>query len=267
MRYLLLLSLLPLLLLPVFAQLEQPTDKGTLIVRMSMEPPKPVIGDLTKLHIDFVNPATSGIQEHIDYKILVTKDGNTIFGPIPLTHTSVGSVTIPVEFKEAGEHKIIVDVEGILFQPIPPESVTFSTLIGSTGQTGNANGGCLIATAAYGTELAPQVQILREMRNKVVMNTGSGSAFMGTFNSIYYLFSPTVADWERQSPVFKELVRVGITPMLSSLAVLNFAQIDSEGEMLVYGIGIILLNAGIYFVVPALVIIKLRNRVNRWKTE
>ncbi|MEM3107928.1 MAG: hypothetical protein QXS64_07915, partial [Candidatus Nitrosotenuis sp.] len=102
---------------------------------------------------------------------------------------------------------------------------------------------------------------------KVVMNTGSGSAFMGTFNSIYYLFSPTVADWERQSPVFKELVRVGITPMLSSLAVLNFAQIDSEGEMLAYGIGIILLNAGIYFVVPALVIIKLRNRANRWKTE
>ncbi|HXG13644.1 MAG TPA: CFI-box-CTERM domain-containing protein [Candidatus Nitrosotenuis sp.] len=266
MRYLL-LFLLPLLLLPVFAQMEQPTDKGTLIVRISTEPPKPVIGDLTKLHIDFVNPTTSGIQEHIDYKVLVTKDGNTIFGPIPLTHTSVGSVTIPIEFKEAGEHQITVDVEGILFQPIPPESVTFSTLIEATGQAGNTNGGCLVATATYGTELAPQVQLLREMRDRVVMNTGSGSAFMGAFNNIYYLFSPTVADWERQSPAFKELVRIGITPMLSSLSILNYVEIDSEAEMLAYGIGIIMLNAGMYFVVPALVIIKLRNRVNKWKAE
>lgn len=266
MRYLL-LFLLPLLLLPAFAQMEQPTDKGTLIVRISTEPPKPVIGDLTKLHIDFVNPTTSGIQEHIDYKVVVTKDGNTIFGPIPLTHTSVGSVTIPVEFKEAGEHQIKVDVEGILFQPIPPESVTFSTLIESAGQAGNTNGGCLVATAAYGTELAPQVQLLREIRDRVVMNTDSGLAFMDAFNSIYYLFSPTVADLERQSPAFKELVRIGITPMLSSLSILNYVEIDSEGEMLAYGIVIILLNAGVYFVAPALVIIKLRNRANRWKAE
>jgi hypothetical protein len=262
MRYLVLLFLLPLLS-PAFAQLEQPTDKGTLIVRITMDPPKPVIGGLTKLHVDFVNPTTSAIQEHIDYKVLVTKDGNTVFGPIPLTHTSTGSVTIPVEFKEDGEHKITVDVEGILFQPIPPESVTFSTLIESAGQTGTTNGGCLVATAAYGTELAPQVQILREMRDRVIMNTDSGAAFMGTFNSIYYLFSPTVADWERQSPAFKELVRISITPLLSSLSLLNFVEINSEGEMLAYGIGIILLNAGMYFVVPALVITKLRNIVKR----
>ncbi|HXG73386.1 MAG TPA: CFI-box-CTERM domain-containing protein [Candidatus Nitrosotenuis sp.] len=261
MRCLLLLFLLPLLLLPAFAQLEQPTDKGTLIVRISTEPSKPVIGELTKLHIDFVNPTTSGIQEHIDYKVLVTKDGNAIFGPIPLTHTSTGTVTIPVEFKEAGEHQITVDVEGILFQPIPPESVTFSTLIQSAGQSGNAGGGCLVATAAYGTELAPQIQLLREMRDRVVMSTGSGAAFMSTFNSIYYLFSPTIADWERQSPAFKEIVRIGITPMLSSLSILSSAEIDSEGEMLAYGTGIILLNAAMYFVVPALVIIKLRNRI------
>lgn len=269
MRYLLLLSLLPLLLLPAFAvEFEQPTDKGTLVVRIVTDPPKPVIGELTKLNIEFVNPQTAGIQEHIDYKVLVTKDGNTVFGPIPLTHTSLGTVTIPVEFKEAGEHQITVDVEGILFQPIPPETVTFNTLIEAASQPGNAqNGGCLVATAAYGTELASQVQLLREVRDRVVMSTDSGSAFMGTFNSIYYLFSPTVADLERQNPAFKEMVRIGITPMLSSLSVLNYVQIDSEEEMLVYGIGIILLNAGMYFVVPALIIIKLRNHANKWKAE
>ncbi|HWP78251.1 MAG TPA: CFI-box-CTERM domain-containing protein [Candidatus Nitrosotenuis sp.] len=270
MRYLLLLFLLPLVLYPAFAQeLEQPTDKGTLLVKISTDPAKPSIGDLTKLKIDFVNPKTNGIQEHIDYKVLVTKDGNAVFGPIPLTHTSVGSVTIPVEFREAGEHKITVDVEGILFQPIPAETVTFTTLIEAAAQNGEQNGtpgqngGCLIATAAYGSELAPQVQMLREIRDKMVLGTKSGTAFMSTFNNIYYSFSPTVADLERQNPVFKEIIRVAITPMLSSLSILNYVDIDSEKEMLGYGIGVILLNVGMYFVAPAVIIIKLRSRLVR----
>jgi hypothetical protein len=259
--------LVPFLFFNVFAE-RLPTDKGTLLVDISTEPATPKLNELTKLKINFINPNTGMVQEHIDYKVMVTKDGSAVFGPIPLTHTTLGSVTIPVEFKEAGEHKITVDVEGILFQPIPPESVTFTTLIEAVAQTDNTqNGGCLVATAAYGTELAPQVQILRELRDGVVMSTGSGAAFMGTFNSVYYLVSPTVADWERQNPAFKEMVKIGITPMLSSLSILNYVEIDSEEDMLVYGISIILLNAGMYFVVPALVIIKLRNRANKWKAE
>ena len=48
-------------------------------------------------------------------------------------------------------------------------------------------GGCLIATAAYGSEMSPQVQLLREIRDNQLMNTESGSAFMSTFNNVYYL--------------------------------------------------------------------------------
>ena len=68
-------------------------------------------------------------------------------------------------------------------------------------------GGCLIATATYGSELAPQVQMLREIRDNQLMNTESGSAFMTTFNEAYYSFSPYIADLERESPVFKEIVK------------------------------------------------------------
>ncbi|MCE2614675.1 MAG: hypothetical protein LVO36_02090, partial [Nitrosopumilus sp. (ex Thoosa mismalolli)] len=53
-------------------------------------------------------------------------------------------------------------------------------------QTEAEGGGCLIATAAYGTELAPQVQFLREIRDNTVMSTSSGMAFMTGFNPIYY---------------------------------------------------------------------------------
>ena len=119
--------------------------------------------------------------------------------------------------------------------------------------------GCLIATAAFGSEMAPQVQLLRELRDNTLLKTTSGSTFMTAFNSVYYSFSPTVADWERQNPVFKEVVKATITPLISTLSILNYLDIDSEAEMITYGIGIILLNAGMYFVAPAVIISKLNS--------
>jgi len=121
-------------------------------------------------------------------------------------------------------------------------------------------GGCLIATAAFGSEMAPQVQFLREVRDGTVLQTQSGSTFMTGFNQFYYSFSPAVADYERENPAFKETVKIAITPMLTSLAILNYVDIDSEEEMLGYGIGIILLNIGMYFIAPAAIIFKIRNR-------
>jgi len=121
-------------------------------------------------------------------------------------------------------------------------------------------GGCLIATAAFGSEMAPQIQFLREIRDNTVLQTESGTSFMTGFNQFYYSFSPVVADYERENPVFKEAVKIAVTPMLTSLAILNYVDIDSEEEMLGYGIGIILLNVGMYFIAPAVVIFKIRKR-------
>ncbi|HSD04746.1 MAG TPA: CFI-box-CTERM domain-containing protein [Nitrosopumilaceae archaeon] len=121
--------------------------------------------------------------------------------------------------------------------------------------------GCLIATAAFGSELAPQVQILRELRDNTLLKTSSGSSFMTAFNSFYYSFSPTVADWERQNPFFKEAVKLTITPLISTLSILNHVNIDSEAEMIGYGIGIILLNIGMYFVAPAIVVSQLNSKL------
>jgi len=121
-------------------------------------------------------------------------------------------------------------------------------------------GGCLIATAAFGSEMAPQVQFLREIRDNTVLQTQSGSTFMTGFNQLYYSFSPAIADYERENSAFKETVKIAITPMLTSLAILNYVDIDSEEEMLGYGIGIILLNIGMYFIAPAVIIFKIRNR-------
>jgi len=119
-------------------------------------------------------------------------------------------------------------------------------------------GGCLIATATFGSELAPQVQMLREIRDNSLLQTQSGQSFMESFNSFYYTFSPTIADYERQNPVFNEAVKLTITPLLASLSLLNYVDLDSEESVLGYGIGIILMNVGMYFVAPAIIISQIR---------
>ena len=124
-----------------------------------------------------------------------------------------------------------------------------------------SGGGCLIATATFGSEMAPQVQFLREIRDNTVLQTESGTSFMAGFNQFYYLFSPTIADYERENPAFKEAVKLTLTPLLTSLTLLQYADIDSESEMLGYGISIILLNIGMYFVAPAILIMKVKKRI------
>ncbi|MFY9301329.1 MAG: CFI-box-CTERM domain-containing protein [Candidatus Nitrosotenuis sp.] len=153
--------------------------------------------------------------------------------------------------------------DGMVFSVDLPERVKYQEVVTKAEEkpTEEKKSGCLIATAAYGSELAPQVQLLREVRDNVLFSTTSGTSFMTAFNSVYYAFSPTVADWERNNTVFKELVKTTITPMLSTLSILNYVDVDSEQEVLGYGIGIIMLNIGMYFVAPALVIIKLKQRL------
>ena len=149
------------------------------------------------------------------------------------------------------------ETEPSMTQPICGPGTVLKNNVCVAGEQG---GGCLIATAAFGSEMAPQVQFLREIRDGTVLQTQSGSAFMTGFNQFYYSFSPVIADYERENIAFKEAVKITITPMLTSLAILNYVDIDSEEEMLGYGIGIILLNIGMYFVAPAVVIFKIRNR-------
>ena len=125
--------------------------------------------------------------------------------------------------------------------------------------TESEGGGCLIATAAFGSEMAPQVQLLREIRDNTILQTESGTNFISTFNQFYYSFSPIIADYERENPYFKEAVKLTLTPLLTSLTLLQHIDIDSESEMLGYGIAVILLNIGIYFVAPAVLIMKVRS--------
>jgi len=171
--------------------------------------------------------------------------------------------TFDLKFKlptsgQTGSYDIVANAQ-VAGQTVTETKTITKSSQPSVSTTGPNGGGCLIATATFGSELAPQVQQLREIRDNSLLQTESGSAFMESFNQFYYSFSPGIADLERENPVFREMVKIAITPMISSLSLLNYVDIDSEAEVLGYGISLILLNVGMYFVLPAVIIHRIKN--------
>jgi YVTN family beta-propeller protein len=225
-------------------QLQAPThalvlDKESGLLHITYLPTSGVTGQAFLNRVEFIDTKTSTLVGGFDIPanpfVMKIDDNQQLYASV-INDGIVFVVDLP---EHAAYQEVVTKGEEIKSQPVD-------------------EGGCLIATAAFGSELAPQVQLLREVRDNVLFSTSSGTRFMAGFNSIYYSFSPTVADWERNNPVFKELVKTTITPMLSTLSILNYVDIDSEQEMLGYGIGVILLNLGMYFVVPAIIILKIR---------
>jgi hypothetical protein len=98
------------------------------------------------------------------------------------------------------------------------------------GQQGQHKSGCLIATAAFGSEIAPQVQFLRNFRQNYILSTNAGSSFMNVFNTWYYSFSPYVADYERHQPWLQQVVRTSIYPLIGILLTSEKAYSSFPGE-------------------------------------
>ena len=187
-----------------------------------------------------------------DFEKFTFSEGQT--GPTIVKFENIRNTGQETEFafvvvdKITGEKK----VEQVVDEPIAVSEVA------APQESSEEGGGCLIATATYGSELAPQVQMLREIRDNQLMNTESGSAFMTTFNEAYYSFSPIIADMERESPIFKEIVKAGLTPMISTLSIMESA--ETESEVLGLGLSVIALNLGMYIGLPAFGIIAIRKR-------
>lgn len=132
--------------------------------------------------------------------------------------------------------------------------------------TGN-NSGCLIATAAFGSELAPQVQALRNFRDGVALNTLAGSSFMAVFNGWYYSFSPQVADFERDQPWLKEAVRVSVYPLLGILDLSTRVHdaLAFNGEAAIVGAGLTASTLiGLLYFAPLSTALALRGRRRQW---
>ena len=146
---------------------------------------------------------------------------------------------------------------------VTPDDTTPDDTTPDDTVTPDDGGGCLIATAAYGSELAPQVQFLREIRDNSLLSTASGTSFMTGFNQFYYSFSPVVADIERENAVFRDVVRTAITPGVYALNIMVLADPGSEFSVIAFGLLSIAAVAGIYVVAPLLVVHAVARRIRR----
>ncbi|MEE8383720.1 MAG: CFI-box-CTERM domain-containing protein [Nitrosopumilus sp.] len=213
--------------------------------------------DEKRFTIFIVSSLENNLGEIIIPKILL--DGNFTFylNDIPYnqkikSNDRISFITL--NFTGVGNNKIdIIATKTITGMDEKTEALVID-------DSSSEDGGCLIATATYGTELAPQVQHLREIRDQKLMNTEFGQSFLNSFNKFYYSVSPYIADYERENLFFKEIVKITITPMINSLSILNYVDMNSEVEVLVYGISLIMLNLGMYVGIPAVVIVGIRKK-------
>ncbi|MDH3721999.1 MAG: hypothetical protein OER74_10925, partial [Desulfobacteraceae bacterium] len=79
-----------------------------------------------------------------------------------------------------------------------------------TVTSSGGGGGCFIATAAYGSYTAPCVQILREMRDRFLINSSIGKSLV----NLYYKYSPPLADFIADHNYLKIFVRLSLLPLV-----------------------------------------------------
>jgi len=74
---------------------------------------------------------------------------------------------------------------------------------------GEDDGGCFIATAAFGSPLERHVQLFRNFRDTYLLPNSIGRAFV----ALYYDFSPPIARFIEKNGVLRGAVRIGLHPV------------------------------------------------------
>ncbi|MEM4675719.1 MAG: CFI-box-CTERM domain-containing protein [Nitrososphaerota archaeon] len=131
-------------------------------------------------------------------------------------------------------------------------------------------GPCIIATAAFGTELDPHVQHLRGFRDGIVLRTFAGSSFMNVFNAWYYSWSPYVASAMQACEPLRQTVKYVLYPLIGILHVSEalYGPLSFSPEVGVTVVGIItsFLIGLVYFAPPSIVVMRLTGRWPSKKT-
>lgn len=215
-------------------------------------------GENNLLHVTYLpesgvtGPGASGKVEFIN------TDTNAVVGSFDINDNPFNIAVDPSSQRLLAT---IVNNGTVILVGLADES-DYQDIVSSTESAeAQPGGGCLIATAAHGTELAPQVQLLREVRDNVILETQSGAAFLSGFNHLYYSFSPTVADLERENPIFRYLVGALVTPLLYSLHIMTLTDGSSESTVVLFGLAVIALNIVMYVVAPVWIGLVLLKRI------
>ena len=207
----------------------------------------------TGMPITFVmniqDPKTGDLVRGASFDFVLTQNGNEIHQKHIVM--DLGTYSYQYTFSKAGT--VTLAANNINGQG-ESAKIDLSVLQGS-GNTTNPQSQpqsnpsqCLIATAAFGSELTPQVQYLRNFRDHYILSAASGSAFMNTFNSVYYSFSPQVAEYERGQPWLQGMVKMALYPLFGILMIAErgYAALGGEAGSVLAGVIASLLIGAVY---------------------
>lgn len=186
---------------------------------------------------------------------------NLVFGTNPVTPPAGGTassiVTVTVSGAPTGSYTVtITGTSG---------ATTRSAIL--TVQVTGGGGGCLIATAAYGSELSDEVQFLRNFRDKSILGTNTGSNFMVAFNAWYYSFSPYVAQFIREHALATTVTKLMLYPLMGILrlgaAVFYILPTNLEASAVVSGLLVSSLIGTVYLSPPLVAVLAASSRARR----
>ncbi len=143
--------------------------------------------------------------------------GVTVNLPSPVTPPSGGSGTSTLQVAASG-----ASPTGSFTLRITGSSGSLShhvDLAITIAAAGPPAPGCFIATATFGSELAPEVAFLRAFRDRDVLSTFAGREFMGAFNAWYYSFSPAVAALIHGNEALRQGVKLLLYPLIGILLI------------------------------------------------
>jgi hypothetical protein len=196
-------------------------------------------GAPTTFVMNLQNPTTGDLLRSSSFDFVLTKDGKEVHRQN--LSSGLGTFSYQYTFLQPGTYRLAAqningEQESAQIDLVVLQGTATTDASSSQPQPSQQPSGCLIATAAFGSELTPQVQFLRGFRDNYILQSSSGSAFMNAFNTVYYSFSPQVADYERQQPWLQTTVKTGLYPLfgilLASEKVFSFAGGGETGTVL-----------------------------------
>jgi peptide/nickel transport system substrate-binding protein len=178
-------------------------------------------------------------------------------------------VTERLQTYKAASYSVVADSDQYVSDAVTFRAAGLGAGSGTT-PSNSTQSGCLIATAAFDSELAPQVQALRDFRDGIALKTAAGASFMSVFNSVYYSFSPQVADYEREQPWLKGAVRASVYPLLGildlSTAVYDALAFNEEAAIVGAGVAASSLIGLLYFA-PVAAAVAVAGRRKQWNMK
>jgi len=174
-----------------------------------------------------------------------------------------GDNEIGFKVEPAGEDAFSVSFD-LSPEDMPPPTTT------TTSETTTEGPRCVIATAAYGSELEPEVRYMRRVRDELIGSSRTGLFLVKTWNAFYYTWSPRVAQTISGSEILRMIVRILLLPLvgIANVTVLTFwavshvtavADVASLAAFVAAG----LLSVTMYLFLPVTLLILLVKRLWR----